>query len=110
MLQPQEQVFNKEQPDNEITNNIFFTVFVIFQSCKNKVDLEYIQSKEWLSESGKIIRFYDKSEVLINDTIFQDNEPYAIIRSLDKERNQMTIFSISKHQNFIYTNTEEFTK
>lgn len=90
---------------------IYITLIaIVLHSCNSSLDLKYIKSKEWLSESGNIIRFDDNSEVLRNDTIFQDEEPYAIIRSLDKTRNQMTIFSISKHQNIIYTNTEEFTK
>jgi hypothetical protein len=96
---------------NKTQKQVFYSfVFLTLPGCTSKIDLPYIEKKEWLNESGNIIRFDDKSQVLKHDTIFEDNQPKFIIKALDKTENEMTVFSLSKGLNITYTSTEEFIK
>src|SRR6478752_4065957 len=89
---------------------LFSFVFLSLLGCKSKIDLFYIEKKEWLNESGNIIRFDDKSQILKHDTIFEDNQPKFIIKALDKTTNEMTVYSLRKGLNITYISSEEFTK
>jgi hypothetical protein len=74
------------------------------------IDTEYIKKREWLSESGSIIRFDDNSNTLKKDTVYSENEPYGIIKRLNKHLNEIIVFKFEEKQNTLYTSTEEFTK
>lgn len=74
------------------------------------IDFDYIKKREWLSESGNIIRFDDGSNVLKEDTVCLEKRPYAIIKRLNKAANEIELFKFEKRESQIYTSTEEFTK
>jgi len=92
-------------------NRLFF--LILFSNTKSyftPVDYNYILSREWLSESGSIINFVSKSEMLGNDTVYRAGKPYCKILRLNKKINEITVYSFQKMKNVSYTSTEEFHK
>lgn len=88
----------------------FIVLFYNSISWFSPIDKDFITKREWLSETGSIIRFDDNSKSFRNDTIFSNNEPYCKVISLNKKFNEINVFSFTKKINVKYISTEEFVK
>ena len=86
-----------------------FLIVTLF-SCNSNIDYSYIKQREWLSESGSIIRFDDKSCSLKLDTILVDGKPECIIKTLDKNNGTMEIFMLDTHKTITFSTTDNYTK
>lgn len=83
----------------------------IISSLIMPVDSEFvINEKEWISESGSIIRFDNGESTLSNDTIYYFGEPEFIVTKLNKYFNEMTVIDLKTNNKILYTSTREFTK
>ncbi|MBS1536533.1 MAG: hypothetical protein JST20_02140 [Bacteroidetes bacterium] len=92
-------------------NRLFFLILFSNAKCYfTPVDYNYVIAREWLSESGGVIIFNAKNETLKNDTVFRQDIPYCRILRLNKQLNEITVYSFDKKKNITYTSTEEFRK
>lgn len=86
-------------------------LFSTISSWFMPVDNEFvINEKEWMSESGSIIRFDNGESTLSNDTIYYFGEPEFIVTKLNKHFNEMTVEDLKTNKRILYTSTREFTK
>ena len=88
----------------------FIVMFYNSISWFTPIDKDFIVKREWLSETGSIIRFDDESKSFRNDTIFSNKKPYCKVTNLNKKFNEITVFSFTKKMKVKYISTEEFVK
>jgi hypothetical protein len=90
---------------------LYIVAFVFFlANCTAPFDKEYIKKREWLSESGSIIRFDDSAIILSGDTIFIENKACCIIRYLNKAKNEISVTILDKNVTETFLSTEELIK
>lgn len=92
----------------------FLLFFFTMISCNNPVDANYVKSKMWSYNGGfkvgqgDFITFDDtKIFDLRGDTIYYNNNPRAIIKSVDKKNFTMKLSSLNGKEIGTYRNTEE---
>lgn len=79
------------------------------KSWLTPVDSDYIvKQREWLSDTGAVVRFDDSSATIQGNTIFIDSKPAYKIHRLNKYLNEFVATSHTGKK-VTFTSTEEFT-
>jgi hypothetical protein len=71
------------------------------------VDSDYIREREWVSDTGAVVRFDDSSATIQGDTILIDSKPAYKVNRLNKYLNEF-IATSPEGKKMTFTSTEEF--
>lgn len=93
---------------------------VLLAACRSEnVDINYVKANSWQYDvgfkigDGDFISFDSNSKIFYLDTnyvIYFKGHPRAIIKKVDKKRNEIIIESLDEKKQGVYININEFTK
>lgn len=93
---------------------ILLFLFFAIESCESSIDRKYIEENLWSYKSGfKVGKgdfiSFSKNNIfeLKGDSIYYNNKPIAIVKSVDKKNFLMHLKSIDGKEHGIYRNVNE---